>query len=99
MSSLNTPASIFEVFNLCSSMMFSHGKMLWSVALPFVFYPQMSGAQSLSDIAQLFGVNRIVPDLLPSFAPSVLLEVSYNVTVIPGEIFSQTGIFPYHWKI
>jgi len=48
-------------------------------------------AQSPQDIAQLFGINGIVPDVLPVFAPSVLLQVTYAANVIPGEILSQNS--------
>lgn len=52
---------------------------------------QLTLAQTTQDIAQLFELNKILPDLLPSFNLTVLLEVSYNITVIPGEILSQVG--------
>ena len=71
---------------------FSKKTVLWSDVLAFALFPQIANTQSTQDIAQLFGINHIVPDLLPSFNPTVLLEVSYNTTVIPGEIFSQVGI-------
>lgn len=66
-------------------------RKLLLAALTFILYPQISDAQSPQDIEQLFGVNKIVPDLLPSFKPIVALEVTYNATVIPGEIFNQAG--------
>lgn len=72
------------------SMLFP-ANMLWSGVLAALLASQLTLAQTTQDIAQLFEVNKIVPDLLPSFNPTVLLEVSYNTTVIPGEILSQVG--------
>ena len=86
---LNTGA---RVCRLGHSSMMSYERKLLSIALALLFYTQISQAQSPQDIEQLFSINRIVPDLLRSFKPTVALEVTYNATVIPGEIFSQTGI-------
>lgn len=59
--------------------------VLLSFLLPF------AKGQSTQDIAQLFSVDRIVPDLLPTFNPTLLLKVSYSTTVLPGQISSQNG--------
>ena len=51
-----------------------------------------ANAQTTQDIKQLFGINKIVPDLLPAFDPVLLLEVSYNgIPLLPGQISSQNG--------
>ena len=66
--------------------------MFWTVTvLTFSLYIQTAFTQSTKDIGQLFEVNRIVPDLLSAFDPTVLLQVSYNFTLVPGEILSQNG--------
>jgi hypothetical protein len=66
--------------------------MFWIVAILFFFRFHSATAQSPQDIQQLFEVDQIVPDLLPVFNPVALLEVTYNVTVIPGQILSQNSI-------
>jgi hypothetical protein len=79
-------------------MHFSPSDLLWIVffVISFQFLP--ATAQSPQDVGQLFGDNQIVPDplpsLLPAFNPTVLLQVSFNNTVIPGQILSQNGTEP-----
>jgi hypothetical protein len=70
--------------------------MFWAAAVMFTVQFHSAIAQSPQDIQQLFEVDKIVPDLLPSFDPSTLLEVTYNATIIPGQILSQNGIDPGH---
>lgn len=77
-------------------MYFSPSPMFWTAIVIFCFqFPSCTG-QTTRDIGQLFGANRIVPDLLPSFDPTVLLQVTYNTTVVPGQILSQNGIDAFH---
>jgi hypothetical protein len=75
-------------------MTFFHLKIPMQFSLLFAFFilcfPSAFG-QTPKDIGQLFAVDHIVPDLLPSFNPSVLFDVTYNATVIPGQILSQNG--------
>jgi hypothetical protein len=73
--------------------------MFWVVTVMFTFPFHSAMAQSPQDIQQLFEVDKIVPDLLPSFDPSTLLEVTYNATIIPGQILSQNGIDPEHHSL
>ena len=67
-------------------------EMFWVVAILFSSQFHSATAQSPQDVQQLFEVDHIVPDLLPVFNPVALLEVTYNATVIPGQILSQNGI-------
>lgn len=65
--------------------------VFWTALIIFSFQP--APAQSPKDIGQLFTVNNIVPDLLPAFNPSVSFQVTYNATVVPGQIFVGLGLF------
>lgn len=42
-------------------------------------------------MAQFFLATHIVPDVLPAFNPSVLLEVSFNTPIIPGQNLTKNG--------
>jgi phosphatidylethanolamine-binding protein len=41
--------------------------------------------QSPSDIAKVFLTTQIVPDVIPSFNPSVTLEVSFGIQITAGQ--------------
>jgi hypothetical protein len=75
-------------------MYFSPSPMFWTAIVIFCFRFPMCTGQTAQDIGQLFGIDRIVPDLLPSFDPTALLQVTYNNTVVPGQILSQNGTDP-----
>jgi hypothetical protein len=62
----------------------------WAVVILAFTLPFATG-QSTKDIGQLFGIDRIVPDLLPALNPTLLLQVTYNTAVVPGQILSQNG--------
>ena len=47
--------------------------------------------QSTKDIGDLYRVNHLVPDLIPVFQPTVLLQVTFENILIPGQILSQNG--------
>jgi len=41
------------------------------------FVHKVTVAQSIQDIGQLFSSAQIVPDVIPAFNPSVLLDVTF----------------------
>ena len=65
-------------------------KVLLSVLVLALFQLQQTAAvQSIQDISQLFRSTQLVPDLLPSFNPSVLLDGSFAKEVVPGQSLSK----------
>ena len=69
--------------------------MFYAALLLFLLQFQNAVAeQTIQDIGQLFQNTRIVPDIIPAFNPSVLLDVSYGRDVIPGQNLSKNGIEP-----
>jgi|SRR5271170_1995453 len=49
--------------------------------------------QSLTDIKQTFHDAGVVPDVLPAFHPSALLQVTFpNITIVPGQNLTKEGI-------
>lgn len=70
--------------------------MFWSAILAFSLlqFHYYAKAQSLRDMAQLFLTTHIVPDILPAFNPSVLVEVSFNTQIIPGQNLTENGTEP-----
>lgn len=76
----------------CCYSTFSQEMFLAATGVIFSFCLRSILAQSTRDIGQLFEINGLVPDLLQSFDPTVLLQVSYSFTLVPGEILSQNGI-------
>jgi hypothetical protein len=69
----------------------SASRMFWAAVVMFTFQFHSATAQSTLDIDE---VDKIVPDVLPSFDPSTLSDVTYNATIIPGQILSQNSIDP-----
>lgn len=56
------------------------------------FVHKVTAAQSIQDIEHLFHSAQIVPDVIPTFNPSVLLDVTFrNKAVMPGETLSKDG--------
>lgn len=68
-------------------------QMFWSAILSFSIlqFHYYANAQSLQDMAQFFLTTHIVPDILPAFNPSVLLEVSFDTPIIPGQNLTKNG--------
>ena len=66
---------------------------MFKTAAPLIFSFCLGNAlaQSPRDIGQLFRMDGIVPDLLPVFEPTTLLQVTYGLTLVPGQILSQNG--------
>ncbi len=57
---------------------------------------KVTAAQSIQDIGQLFSSAQIVPDVIPAFNPSVLLDVTFrNKSVVAGETLSKNGTYLY----
>jgi len=53
---------------------------------------QTTAAQSIEDITQIFRSAQIVPNVIPAFNPSLLLDVSFGArTVVPGETLTKNG--------
>jgi hypothetical protein len=86
---LQIPAELFPG-SMAMNFPQSQPLLLAILLLPLYFFSG-TWAQSAQDIGQLFQIDRIVPDLLPAFNPTVLFQVTYNATVIPGQILSQNG--------
>ena len=42
-------------------------------------------SQSPQDIAEVFQTTQIVPDVIPLFNPSVVLQVSFGAPITPGQ--------------
>src|SRR5438477_12388698 len=60
------------------------------------FVHKVTAAQSIQDIGQLFSSAQIVPDVIPAFNPSVLLDVTFrNKSVVAGETLPKNGTYPY----
>ena len=53
----------------------------------------LATGESLRDIKHTFDDAGVVPDVLPTFHPSVLLRVTFpNITVVPGQNLTKEGI-------
>jgi hypothetical protein len=50
--------------------------------------------QSTQDVAQIFKTMQIVPDVIPEFHPIVPFQVTYNITVFPGQNLTKKGLVP-----
>lgn len=54
---------------------------------------ETTATQSIQDITTVFRSAQIVPDVIPAFNPSLLLDVSFGGrTVVPGETLTKNGI-------
>jgi len=57
----------------------------------FHLFVQLVSGQSPQDIAQVFQTTEIVPDVIPSFDPSVVLQVSFGAPITPGQSLTPNG--------
>jgi hypothetical protein len=68
--------------------------MILVVLILLGFVHAITAAQSIQDIGQLFRSAQIVPDVIPAFNPSVLLDVTFRTrSVLPGETLSKNGTY------
>jgi hypothetical protein len=52
-----------------------------------------AAGQSLRDIKRTFDDAGVVPDVLPTFHPSALVQVTFpNITIVPGQNLTKQGI-------
>jgi hypothetical protein len=56
-----------------------------------LFQFQRAQGQSLQEISQLFRTTDVVPDVIPAFNPSVLLQVTFGSPIIPGQTLTPNG--------
>ena len=64
---------------------------IFSLAL-LQFVRETTATQSIQDITEVFRSAQIVPDVIPAFNPSLLLDVSFGGRiVVPGEILTKNG--------
>ena len=48
--------------------------------------------QSFKEIKRTFNTAGVVPDVLPAFHPSALLQVNFqNITIVPGQNLTKEG--------
>jgi hypothetical protein len=53
----------------------------------------LAAGESLRDIKRTFDDAGVVPDVLSTFHPSALLQVTFpNITIVPGQNLTKEGI-------
>jgi len=72
----------FHSPSTCLPMLFSFVLLL---LIPFVY------GQSPADVAKVFDTTQIVPDVIPSFDPTVVLQVSFGNPITPGQSLTVNG--------
>jgi hypothetical protein len=68
--------------------------MIWStIATMWLTAAVAFAGQSFRDIERTFKTAGVVPDVLPSFHPSALLQVTFqNITIVPGQNLTKEGM-------